>query len=249
MNTMLIIAGHELRRLFKSSLAWIILAVVEFLLAIFFLLLLNQFMSPTPWLEDRGLTEIVVAGLFQVTGIVLLLVTPFITMRLFSEERRNGTIKLLFSSPASITEMVLGKYIGTVCFLLIMLFLIALMPLSLLMGSQLDMGQLAAGLFGLFLLMSSFAAIGLFISTLTSQTSIAAIITFGILFMLWIINLAATTGSETFKQIFTWLSLLNHYNNLIQGLFNSTDVIYYLIIITVFIALSVWRLDGERLYQ
>lgn len=249
MNTTLIIAVQELRRLFKSPLAWIILAVVEFLLAIFFLLLLNQFMSPTPWLEDRGLTEIVVTGLFQVTGIVLLLVTPFITMRLFSEERRNGTIKLLFSSPVSITELVLGKYIGTVCFLLIMLFLIALMPLSLLMGSQLDMGQLAAGLFGLFLLMSSFAAIGLFISTLTSQTSIAAIITFGILFMLWIINLAATTGSETFKQIFTWLSLLNHYNNLIMGLFNSTDLIYYLIIITVFIALSVWRLDGERLYQ
>ncbi|HSR63493.1 MAG TPA: ABC transporter permease subunit [Gammaproteobacteria bacterium] len=249
MNTTLIIAAQELRRLFKSPLAWIILAVVEFLLAIFFLLLLNQFMSPTPWLEDRGLTEIVVTGLFQVTGIVLLLVTPFITMRLFSEERRNGTIKLLFSSPVSITELVLGKYIGTVCFLLIMLFLIALMPLSLLMGSQLDMGQLAAGLFGLFLLMSSFAAIGLFISTLTSQTSIAAIITFGILFMLWIINLAATTGSETFKQIFTWLSLLNHYNNLIMGLFNSTDLIYYLIIITVFIALSVWRLDGERLYQ
>lgn len=249
MNSILSIATHELRRMFKSPLAWIILAVVQFLLAIFFLILLSQFMNPAPWFAGHGLTEIVVAGLLQIAGIVLLLITPFITMRLFSEERRTGTITLLFSSPITITELVLGKYFGTVCFLLIILMLIALMPLSLLLGTQLDLGQLGAGLLGLMLLMSSFAAIGLFISTLTSQTSVAAITTFGILFLLWILNLAGGTGSETFRAIFTYLSLLNHYNNLIDGMFNSVDVIYYLIISITFIILSIWRLDGERLHQ
>ncbi|MBI4006659.1 MAG: ABC transporter permease subunit [Gammaproteobacteria bacterium] len=248
MNSILPIALHELRRLFKSPLAWIILAVVQFLLAIFFLMLLNQFMNPVPWFAGHGLTEIVVAGHFQIAGIVLLLITPFVTMRLFSEERRTGTIALLFSSPITITELVLGKYLGIICFLLIMLLFIALMPISLLLGTQLDLGQLGAGLLGLVLLMSSFAAIGLFISTLTSQTPAAAIMTFGVLFMLWILNLAGSTGSEVFRAIFTYLSLLNHYNNLIEGMFNSIDVIYYLIISITFIILSIWRLDGERLH-
>ena len=249
MKNIITIAAHELRRLFKSPLAWVILAVVEFLLAILFLILLNQFMNPTPWFAGRGVTEIVVAGLFQVSGIVLLLVTPFITMRIFSEERRTGTIKLLLSSPVTITELVLGKYLGTLGFLIVLLALIALMPLSLLMGTPLDLLQMFAGLFGLLLLMASFTAIGLFVSTLTSQASVAAITTFGVLFMLWIINLASTTGGEVFRAIFSYLSLLKHYDSLINGMLNSVDVIYYLIICITFVVLSIWRLDGERLHQ
>ncbi len=249
MKNIVTIATHEFMRLFKLPLAWVLLAVVEFLLAIFFLILLNQFMNPAPWFAGRGVTEIVVAGLFQVSGIVLLLVTPFITMRIFSEERRTGTIKLLLSSPVSITELVLGKYLGTLGFLFVLLALIALMPLSLLMGTPVDLLQMSAGLLGLFLLMASFAAIGLFISSLTSQASIAAITTFGVLFMLWIINLASTTGGEVFRAIFSYLSLLKHYDSLINGMLNSVDVIYYLSICITFIVLSIWRLDGERLHQ
>ncbi len=97
--------------------------------------------------------------------------------------------------------------------------------------------------------MSSFAAIGLFISTLTNQVSIAAITTFGVLFILWILNLAANTGSETSKEIFLYLSLLRHYNNLINGIFDSVDAIYYLIISTTFIVLSIWQLDGDRIHE
>jgi len=243
------IANHELRRLFKSPLAWVILAIVQLLLAVFFLILLNQFMNPSSWFAGRGLTEIVVAGLLQIAGIVILMVTPFITMRLFSEERATGTINLLFSSPVSITELVLGKYLGTLCFLLIMLALIALMPFSLYLGTKLDFGQLCSGLLGLFLLMASFAAIGMFVSTLTNQVSVAAITTFGVLFMLWILNLAANTGSEITMAIVSYLSLLNHYNNLINGIFNSIDIIYYLLVCTVFVTLSIWRLDGDRMHQ
>jgi ABC-2 type transport system permease protein len=130
-----------------------------------------------------------------------------------------------------------------------LLALIALMPLSLQLGTDIDLLQLAAGLLALLLLMASFAAIGLFISTLTSQPAVAAIITFGVLFMLWIITLAADTGSEMVKVVFSYISLLNHYNNLIAGVFNSADVCYYLIISITFIVLSIWRLDGVRLHQ
>ena len=249
MNNIVKIATHELRRMFQSPLAWTILAIVQFLLAIFFLILLDQILNPAPWLAGRGITEVLVAGVLQIAGIIILMVTPFITMRMFSEERGSGTIKLLFSSPVSITELVLGKYTGTLCFLVIILAMIALMPLSLYLGTTLDFGQLCAGLFGLFLLMSSFAAIGLFISTLTNHVSIAAIATFGVLFILWILNLAANTGSEISREIFLYLSLLRHYDNLINGIVNSVDAVYYLIISTTFIILSIWRLDGDRTHQ
>ncbi|MGH8119014.1 MAG: ABC transporter permease, partial [Gammaproteobacteria bacterium] len=217
MKAILIIAAHELRRLFHAPLAWIILAIVELLLAILFFIMLSQFFNPAPWFAGRGVTEVVGAGLFQIAGIILLIITPFITMRIFSEERRTGSIRLLFSSPISLTELVLGKYLGIMGFLVILLCLITAMPLSLYLGAPLDLLQLSSGLLGLLLLTASFAAVGLFLSTLTSQPAIAAITTFGVLFLLWIINLAATSGSEQFKAIFTYVSLLNHYDNLIDG--------------------------------
>ena len=243
------IAAHELRRYFKSPLAWSLLAVVQFLLALFFLILLNQFLNPSAWFAERGVTEIVIAGLLQVAGIIILMVTPFLTMHLFSEEHKTGTIKLLLSSPISTTELVLGKYLGLMTLLLLILAVIALMPLSLLLGTRPDLGQTFSGLLGLLLLMSSFAAIGLFISTLTSHPGVAAISTFAVLFILWVVNLAATTGSDWFKSIFSYLSILRHYNNLIDGLFNSVDVIYYLIVSTTFIVLCIWRIDANRLSQ
>jgi len=245
MNNILLIASNELRRLFKSPLAWIILATVQFLLAIFFYLLLSQYMQPTPP-SNAGLTEIVVSGMYQIAGVIMLLVSPLLTMRLITEERRLGTIKLLFSSPISITELVLGKYLGMVAFYCLLLVMISLMPASLLFGTQLDLGQIASGLIGLLLLMSSFAAIGLFISSLTKQPATAAISTFGVLFLLWIINIAGSNSSESTAAILSYLSLLKHYTNMLNGVFNSTDVLFYIFVSLFFILLSIWRLDAER---
>ncbi len=243
-NNIKLIAVNELRRLFKSPLAWVILAVIQFLIAIFFYLLLSQYLQPAS--AATGLTEVVVSGMYQIAGVIMLLVSPLLTMRLITEERRLGTIKLLYSSPISITELVLGKYIGMTAFYCLALIMISLMPASLLFGAQLDLGQIAGGLIGLLLLMSSFAAIGLFISSLTQSPAIAAISTFGVLFLLWIINIAGTNASERTAEIFSYLSLLNHYNSLLNGVFNSADVIFYILVSVFFIVLSIWRLDAER---
>ena len=250
MNAIFHIAGHELKRLFKSPLAWVLMAVVQFVLAIFFLLMLSQFIDliRVSGSADYGVTEIVVVGLLQIAGIILLLITPFVTMHTFSEERQTGSIQLLLSSPISITELVLGKYLGVVSYLFLLSGLIALMPLSLLMGTELDLFQLLSAISGLVLLTSSFAAVGLFVSSLTSQSAVAAISTFGVLFVLWIMTLAGNTGSEFFREILTYASLLNHYHQLLDGIFNSADVIYYLLVSGVFIILCIWRIDNERLY-
>lgn len=244
------IAGRELRSLFLSPLAWVILAVVQGLCAYFFLLYVDLFMQLQPRLaaapSGPGVTDIVVAPLYSTAATVLLLVVPLLTMRLVSEERRNQTLSLLISAPVSMTEIILGKFIGVFSFVLIMLILIALMPLSLLAGGALDIGLWISGLLGLVLLVATFCSVGLFISTLTRQPTVAAIGSFGVLLLLWILNLAGTTGSGS-GELFAYLSMLSHYQQLLQGVFSSTDIIYYLLVISTCLILSVRRLDADRL--
>lgn len=249
MKNIVTIAANELRRLFLSPFAWIILATLQFLLAIFFYLLLAKFMQPASWHAGRGLTETVVVGLLQVAGLLLLLIAPFITMRLLSDELRSGTIKLLFSSPVSITELVLGKYLGIMTFFLCLLCLVALLPLSLIVGTKIDLGLLLTGLTALFLLGSAFAAIGLFISSLSKSPAIAAVSSFILTFLLWIIHVANDPASEQIQTISNYLSLQKHFNALLSGAFNSVDIIYYLLITALFIGLSIWRLDALRSHQ
>lgn len=246
-----IIALRELFGLFISPLAWVILAVVQLILAYLFLARLDLFIEYQPRLMGvdgaPGLTDIVVAPLFVSAGVVFLMVAPLLTMRLLSEERRNGTLTLLYSAPVSISEIVLGKYLGLVGFFLILAALITLMPLSLLVGASLDLGQFAAGLLGLILLLAAFAAIGLFLSSLTAHPTVAGISSFGILLLLWIIDWAGE--SEGMSGLFAYLSLFNHYQALSKGIFNSTDVIYYLLLTGLFLGLTLWRIDAERLQR
>jgi len=244
----LTIARHELRRLFLSPLAWIILAVVEFILAWMFLQHVEGFIAIQSQLlgmnSEYGVTEVVATPLFGNAAIVLLLVVPLISMRLVTEERRNKTLPLLFSAPLSMTEIVLGKYLGLYTFLLIQLLLIALMPLSLLVGGGLDSGLLASALLGLALLLGGFAAVGLFMSTLTQHQTVAAVSTFGMLLFFWLLDWARTgIGGGALP----YLSLLNHTEPFLKGLFDTRDVVYHLLFIATFLALSVRRLDMDRL--
>jgi ABC-2 type transport system permease protein len=246
----LTIAARELRSLFLSPLAWAILAVVQFILAYLFLSQLDVYLVLQPRLAAiegaPGVTDLIIAPLFADTAIILLLITPLISMRVLSEERRNRTLSLLFSAPVSMTEIILGKYLGLLAFFLILLGLLALMPLSLLAGTELDLGKIAAGLLGLALLLASFSAIGLFMSALTEQPTIAAISTFGLLLLLWIIDWAGAGAGQT-SGLFAWLSMKHHYEALRTGLFNSTDVLYYLLVSVLFLGLGIRRLDADRL--
>ena len=150
------IAARELRSLFLSPLAWTLLAVAQGLLAWIFLILMNDFRE----LQGRlvgldnapGVTDLVAAPLLRVAAWVLLLLTPLLTMRLFSEERRSRTLDLLLAAPVGASAIVLGKYLGVLTFLLSGVALVALMPLSLAAGATLDFGKLLAGLLGLSLL-------------------------------------------------------------------------------------------------
>jgi len=244
------IAGRELRSLFMSPLAWSILGVMQFIYAYLFLSQIETFLALQPRLATidgaPGVVDIVVAPLFANAAVLLLLITPLITMRVLSEERRNRTLSLLFSAPVSMTEIILGKYLGVVSFILILIGMLALMPLSLLVGTDLDLGKLAAGLLGLTLVLSAFTAIGIFMSSLTEQPTVAAITTFGLLLLLWILDWAGSSGMPD-SGLLGYLSVLHHYEPLLKGLFSSVDVVYYLLITVLFLGFSIRRLDADRL--
>lgn len=246
------VAGRELRSLFLSPLAWTILAVVQLIMAWLFLVQLEAYMRALPQLAsvaaDQGLGELVVAPLLQTDAFIMLLVVPMITMRLFSEERRSGTLTLLLSSPLSAHAIVLGKYLAVMGFLLVQAGLVSLMPLSLLLGGQLDMGILASALLGLVLILSAFAAAGLFLSALTEQPAIAAVSGFGVLLLLWILDWAGGADADTGPgSILGYLSLVRHLQGPMKGVFDTQDVVYYLLFTVTFLVLATRRLDNDRL--
>ncbi len=244
------IASRELRNLFLSPLAWAILAVLQVIVAYLFLTQLDTYMTLQPRLAGvegaPGVTDIVVAPLLQTVGFLFMLIAPAITMRVFSDERRNRTLSLLLSAPVSMSDIVLGKFLGVTLFFLLLLVMLAAMPLSLYAGTSLDSGKLAAGLLGLTLLLASFAAIGVFMSSLTEQPVVAAISTFGLLLLLWIVDWSGNS-KEQVSSLFAYLSLQTHLTSFLKGLFSTTDVVYYLLLTTLFLVLGVRRLDQQRL--
>ncbi|OGT87814.1 MAG: ABC transporter permease [Gammaproteobacteria bacterium RIFOXYA12_FULL_61_12] len=244
-----VIASREWKSLFLSLLAWSVLGVIQLILAWIFLAQIDTFLQVQSRLAGMegapGLTDLIATPLFGAAVTFLMLLTPLLTMRLISDELRNGTFSLLLTAPVSMTQIVLGKYLGFMGFIAVSLGLTLLMPLSLLIGGSLDFGKLAAALLGLFLATASFAAVGLFISSLTAQPAIAAIGTYGVLLFFWIINLAAETGEQS-GRLFNWLSLQSHYEFMMRGLIRTSDLIYYLLLIAAFLLLTIRRLDNRR---
>ncbi len=244
---MLAIAGRELRSFFSSPLAWSLLAVQQLLLAWLFMLQLEGFLQLQPRLlaleAAPGVTALVVAPLLDSATKVLLLLVPLFSMNLFSRELRSGTIDLLLSAPVSITRIVLGKYLALLGVLAVQLILVATMPLSLLAGGELDRGTLAAGLLGLALTLALYGAVGMFLSSLSRQPSVAAAGSYGVLLLLWILGL---TAEGDMGSLLSWLSLSNHFRHLLDGLVISSDLLYFLLLILACLLLTIHRLDGLR---
>ena len=227
-----VIARRELRSLFLSPLAWVILAVTQVILAWSFFKSIDVFFSIqdelTTLKNAPGVTDLVATPLFEISSILLLMIIPLLTMRLISEEKRSKTFSLLLSSPVSITEIVIGKYLALLGFIFVLLFLIILMPLSLSMGTELDFAKLFSGALGLFLTLSAFSAAGLYMSALTDNPVVAAVSTFGLLLLLWILN---TNSQADASNILSYLSMHTHFTALLRGILNTRDLAYFALFI------------------
>jgi ABC-2 type transport system permease protein len=174
------------------------------------------------------------------------MVVPLLTMRLISEERRQKTMTHLLSAPVSLTQIVLGKYLGFVFFVMVTVSLIVLMPLSLAMGTQLDYGKMLCGVLALFIMLAAFGAAGLYLSALTENPTIAAISTFGLLLLVWMLNASSSTGT-TGAGVMSYLSVHNHFYVMLRGILNTRDLAYFLLFILGFLALTIRQLETQRL--
>ena len=245
-----IIARREFGALFLAPLAWVILAVVQVILGYMFLANLDNYFLLQPQLlqleNTPGVTDIVVTPLMQIAAIILLMIMPLITMRTLAEEKRNRTLSLLVSAPLSMSEIVLGKYLGLLGFIAILVGMLMLMPVSLYLGTTPDGGKLLSIGLGLLLLLAAFAAIGLYLSSLTENQTIAAVSTFGALLMLWIVDWIGAS-LDNGQSVVAYLSLLQHHQAMLEGSFDTGDLAYYLLLIVAFVGLTIRQLDRERL--
>jgi len=248
---MLNIGFSEFQRLFRTPLAWVLLAVVQVILAYLFLVQTETYITTIqPQIiasnAAYGVTDLVLTQLFIYAGVMMLAVMPLLTMRSFAEERQNQTLVLLRSTPLSALQIVLGKYLALELLVLCLVGMISLMPLSLFLGTTLDIGQLISAILGLFLLLSSFAAAGLFLSSLTKNTMMAALLGFAFLLILALLYFAGIRTEDP-SPLLVYLSHFGHYTGFLNGIIDSRDIVYYLLFIIVFLALTTRKLDNERL--
>ncbi|MBE9564097.1 MAG: ABC transporter permease subunit [Proteobacteria bacterium] len=242
------IARKEYRSMFLSPLAWVILAVIQIILAWSFFTSIDVFFNIQSELSTMpnapGVTDLIISPLFEVASFVLLMITPLLTMRLISEEKRNATMSLLLSAPVSISEIVIGKYLGLLFFIGTILTLVILMPLSLSVGTELDFAKFFSGALGLLLIVAAFSAAGIYMSSLTENPLVAAISTFGLLLLLWMININSATAGDS---ALNYLSLHTHFTAMLRGILNTRDIAYFLLFIFGFVTLTIRQLETQRL--
>lgn len=243
-----LLALRELRSLFSIPSTWFILAILQFIFAWFFLGRLEAYLELQPQMAQLanapGVTSAVAAPTFFTLALLLMMLVPMFTMRLIAEERRNQTLTLLLSAPLSSRHIVLGKFLGLLAFLLILIAGVPLMLYTLALGTQLDHGLLLSNLLGLVLLTASDVALGLYISTLTKQPIIAAIGALAVLVGLWLADLGSSAEDSPWHS----LSPLHHFQNFNVGLLHSNDVLYFVLFSGVFLLLAMRRLHNNRIY-
>jgi ABC-2 type transport system permease protein len=242
------VARKELKSMFSSPMGWVILSLLMFAFGTYYLNGVNDYfavmsgaMRPA---ERTGVTQFVGQTVYGFASFIVLFAVPLLSMRLISEERRNQTLPFLFSAPISLTEIVVGKFLGLVLFLSILIVYICLMLSTLNIWADIDFGYILANSLGMLLMVASFSALGLYFSSMTQQPVVAAILTFIALFALMFLDrFFAGDPSNTLAS----LSLTRHFQSFASGLIDTADIIYFVLFIATFLTLTVRRLDADRL--
>ena len=180
---------------------------------------------------------------FGVAVLVLLTAVPLLTMRLIAEERKSQTLVFLMSAPVSLLEIVLGKFVGVMVFMSVVVGLLLAMTLSMNVATDLDNAHVLTNALGMWLMAAAFSALGIFMSSLTQQPIIAAILSFIALLGLIIINSFAADPDSPLN----YFSLMGHFEPLSNGMLNTADIAYFILFAATFLVLTVRRLDADRL--
>ena len=221
MRNILAVCTKELYTYFVSPIAYFVCFVFTAISGFLFSILIISASNV------GGTGGYVMETLFGNMAIVLLFFTPVLTMKLFAEERKSGTIELLLTSPITDGQVVLGKFLASCTLVLIMLGLTLLFPLLTQRFGYLDSGLLISGYLGIILISASFLSLGLLMSSMCKNQLVAALTSFGILITLWVIGSLAARGGPIAKFL-SYLSLPEHYRDFSRGIILLKDVIFYI---------------------
>lgn len=252
MRNMWIVCRKELGSYFVSPIAYILLAMFAIVFGFFFWNAVGYFVYAGIESEMRGgmmpmnVNEQVIRPLLSNVSVIGLFLIPMITMRLFAEEKRTGTIELLVTSPVRDFEVILGKWLAAMVLYSGMLLLTALNFVWLFRYGNPDWKPLAVAYLGLLLQAGALLAIGTFISTLTRNQIVAGAVTFGVCLLLWVLEWVSEYDATPTARVIAYLSVLTHFETFSKGLLSLKDAVFYASAIFVGLFLTARSMESLR---
>ena len=252
MRNVWIICQKELRSYFVSPIAYILFIIYAAIFGFFFWNMVGAFVYYGMESQMRGemypmnINDQVIRQLFGNINVINLLIIPLMTMRLFAEEKRNGTIELLATSPIRDGEVILGKWLASVLVYAGMLLFTCLNFLFLFKYGNPDWRPMAVSLLGVLLQAAALLAIGIFISTLTRNQIIAGAITFGVCLLIFVLGWVGEFQYSTWAQVMTYMSTTTHMQSFLKGVIDTKDAIYYVSAIFLGLFLTARSLESLR---
>jgi gliding motility-associated transport system permease protein len=237
MRNVWIIFRKELRSYFVSPIAYLLLTMFALVFGFFFWNALGYFVFMGIESQMRGqafpmnVNEQVIRPLLSNVSVIGLFFVPMITMRLFAEEKRTGTIELLATSPIRDVEVILGKWLAALTLYGCMLLFTGVNFAFLFRYGNPDWKPLAIGYLGLLLQVGGLLAIGTFISTLTKNQIIAGATTFAVCLLLWVVGWVGGYETATWAQVLSYMSVITHFQSFARGVINSKDAVFYVTLI------------------
>lgn len=252
MKNVWIICQKELRTYFVSPIAYILFIIYAAIFGFFFWNMVGAFVYYSMESQMRGemfpmnINDQVIRQLFGNINVINLLIIPLMTMRLFAEEKRNGTIELLATSPIRDGEVILGKWLASVMLYAAMLLFTCLNFLFLFKYGNPDWKPMAVSLLGVLLQAAALLAIGIFISTLTRNQIIAGAVTFGVCLLIFVLGWVGEYQFSTWAQVATYMSTTTHMQSFLKGVIDTKDAIYYVSAIVLGLFLTARSLESLR---
>ena len=251
MRNIAAITQREVSAYFASPIAYVLIGFFALLFGWFFYVPLAFFiqqssqmgMNPT---QALNINQMLVGPTLMNTTVIMLFLFPLITMRTYAEEKRSGTIELLLTSPVTDVEIIIGKFLGAMLLYAAMLAVTMLHMAILFIFGDPEWKPIATGYLGLLLMGGCFLSLGLFISSLTRNQIVAAMATFGVFLMLWVINWISTFVGPTTQTVLQYLSLTEHFDDFAKGIVDTKHVIYYLSFMAFGLFLTAKSVDSER---
>lgn len=247
MNATFAIAKREVNAYFETAVGWLCLLGFVGLTGFIFSWIITAYTDPLASMgETVNIDEMIVPDFFGTLVVFLLLLSPAISMRLFAEDRTNHTLELLLSAPISSTQIVLGKYLGGIGFIAVMLAATSHCAILLLWLGDPSITILLLNYLSTFLLAAAFMAVGMLASAFTKSQLIALALSFGALLGLWFLAGVGELASGQLAEIIGYSSTLTHMDRLSKGLLHIKDIVYFLTFIGFFLFATHQRIEAER---